>query len=89
MFFLQDEAIQLSLQLKDTWLSIRNLKTAQEAHNKELAKSQETNASLTADLTNGRDQLKAIKYELSRGKARWETDRENLEAEIRSLKVLY
>lgn len=79
----------MSVQLKDAWLSISKMKTVQEVHSKELAKSQETNTSLTTDLTNVRDQLKTTKNELSRDKARWNADRENLEAQIKSLKVLY
>ncbi|GJJ74353.1 hypothetical protein EMPS_06711 [Entomortierella parvispora] len=82
----KDEAIQLSVQLKEAWLSITKLKTDKEALNKELSKSQETCTSLTTDLTNVRDQLKTSKSEMTREKGRWNADRESLEAEIKSLK---
>jgi len=77
----------LSKQLSESWIQVTTLQKAQDTHLKELSKSREKSTTLEKDLAEVQDQLKSTKKELAQARSRWEADKEDLEADIRSLKV--
>ncbi|KAF9180892.1 hypothetical protein BGZ51_009639 [Haplosporangium sp. Z 767] len=82
----RDEAKQLSTQLRDAWLRIRNMRTTQEENVQKLFKAEETNVQLTANLAKAADLTNTTKNLLKEQTKRWESEKQEFLDEISTLK---
>ncbi|KAK3809049.1 MAG: hypothetical protein JOS17DRAFT_765482 [Linnemannia elongata] len=82
-----DEAKQLSIQLKEAWLRISTMKAAQEETVKKLFKAEETNAKLTKEASTAESLYNITKSTLSDEEKRWNIEKEEFTGEIESLKA--
>ncbi|KAK3810641.1 MAG: hypothetical protein J3R72DRAFT_480876 [Linnemannia gamsii] len=82
-----DEANQLSVQLKEAWLRISTLKSAQEETVKKLFKAEEANLKLTANVSKAESQYNTTKLTLTDEQKRWTIQKEEYMGEIDSLKA--
>lgn len=83
----EDEAKQLSIQLKEAWLRISTMKAAQEETVKKLFKAEETNAKLTKEVSTAESLYNITKSTLSDEEKRWNLEKEEFTGEIESLKA--
>ncbi|KAF8936892.1 hypothetical protein BGZ47_009281 [Haplosporangium gracile] len=83
----EDEAKQLSIQLKEAWLRISTMKAAQEETVKKLFKAEETNVKLTAEISTAESLYNITKSTLSDEEKRWNLEKEEYAGEIESLKA--
>ncbi|KAG0266002.1 hypothetical protein BG011_003652 [Mortierella polycephala] len=82
----RDEAKQLSTQLRDSWLRIRNMRTTQEENVQKLFKAEETNVQLTANLAKAVELTNTTKNTLKEQTKRWESEKQEYLDEITTLK---
>ncbi|KAG9064051.1 hypothetical protein KI688_003230 [Linnemannia hyalina] len=82
-----DEAKQLSIQLKEAWLRISTMKAAQEETVKKLFKAEETNAKLTKEVSTAESLYNITKSTLSDEEKRWSLEKEEFAGEIESLRA--
>ncbi|KAG0273245.1 hypothetical protein BGZ95_010937 [Linnemannia exigua] len=82
-----DEANQLSVQLKEAWLRISTMKSAQDETVKRLFKAEEANLKLTADVSKAESQYSCTKLTLADEQKRWTLQKEEYMGEIDSLKA--
>ncbi|KAF9276556.1 hypothetical protein BGZ88_001645 [Linnemannia elongata] len=83
----EDEAKQLSIQLKEAWLRISTMKAAQEETVKKLFKAEETNAKLTKEVSTAESLYNITKSTLSDEEKRWNLEKAEFTGEIESLKA--
>ncbi|KAF9147011.1 hypothetical protein BG015_011418 [Linnemannia schmuckeri] len=83
----EDEAKQLSIQLKEAWLRISTMKATQEETVKRLFKAEETNVKLTAEISTTESLYNITKSTLSDEEKRWNLEKEEYVGEIESLKA--
>lgn len=85
---LQDEAKQLSTNLKDAWLRLSTITNSQKEYVQKLFESEEANAKLKAELEKAASLSDTSKNSHADEKKRWEAEKQDYIAEIESLKVI-
>ncbi|KAI7816954.1 hypothetical protein BC939DRAFT_20946 [Gamsiella multidivaricata] len=81
-----DEARQLSVQLKDAWLRIKNMKATQEETVQNLFSSEEANAKLRAELATAVNASSTAKSSQVDERQKWNSEKQEFVAEINSFK---